>query len=372
MRSCTTECRRDFLKTTVAGGLAVMMASRFARAAQAQAAAPAAPAAPAAAGGPPKVVITNGGERTANVINALKPLEKEIKAAIGNRRVIIKPNNVSTSNQLAASHAGALDGICDFLKSIGKLDNAVIAESALGVTMDAFRNFGYIKIAEKYNIKTMDLDQDKVATVMALNENDARPHPVRVSSMMLDQVNNFIISACMLKTHDRVLCTMGIKNIVVGSALKSGGGYGGARMGSGAAFNNFNDKNIIHGGEACIGININLAMLAPMLHPSLTVIDGYQGMEGDGPLGGSPVDHKVCVASLDYLAADVVGAGLMGVGIGDLGYLSYLATSKVGESDMNKMDIIGEPVAKLARKYRWNRNSNIQLQWKTARRVTAA
>jgi uncharacterized protein (DUF362 family) len=370
MRSCSTECRRDFLKTTVAGGLAVMMASRFAHAARAQAAAPAAPAAPAVV--PPKVVITNGGERTANVINALKPLEEQIKAAIGNKRVIIKPNNVSTSNQLAASHAGALEGICDFLKSIGKLDNAVIAESALGVTMDAFRNFGYMKIAEKYNVKTMDLDNDKVATVMALNENDARPHPVRVSSMMLDQVNNFIISACMLKTHDRVLCTMGIKNIVVGSALKSGGGYGGTRMGSGAAFNNFNDKNIIHGGEACIGININLAMLAPMLHPSLTVIDGYQGMEGDGPLGGSAVDHKVCVASLDYLAADVVGAALMGVGIADLGYLTYLAAANVGVSDMTKMDIVGEPVAKLARKYRWNKNSNIQMQWKTPARVRSA
>ena len=372
MKSCSTECRRDFLKTTVAGGLAVIMANRFARAAQAQAVAPAAPAAPAAANGPSKAVITNGGLRTENVLNALKPLEKEIKAAIGNKRVIIKPNNVSTSNQLAASHKDALDGICDFLKSIGKLDNAVIAESALGMTMTAFQNFGYMGIADKYKIKTMDLDNDTISTVMALNENDARPHAVRVSSMMLDQANNFIISACMLKTHDRVLCTMGIKNIIVGSALKAGGGFGGARMGAGAAFNNFNDKNIIHGGEACIGININLAMLAPMLHPNLTVIDGYQGMEGDGPLGGTPVDHKVCVASLDYLAADVVGAKLMGVDISDLGYLSYLATTKVGESDISKMEIVGESIAKLAKKYTMNRNADMQRQWKTRARIANA
>jgi uncharacterized protein (DUF362 family) len=369
MKCCSTEGRRDFLKTTVAGGLAAVMAGRFARLAQAQAAAPAAPAAPAAAGGPSKVVITDGGLRTENVINALKPLEKEIKAAIGNRRVIIKPNNVSTNNQLAASHADALDGICDFLKSIGKLNNAVIAESALGVTMTAFKNFGYMKIADKYKIDTMDLDNDKISTVMAINESDARPHPVRVSSMMLDQANNFIISACMLKTHDRVLCTMGIKNIIVGSALKSGGGYGGTRMGTGAAFNNFNDKNIIHGGEACVAINVNLAMLAPMLHPSLTVIDGYEGMEGDGPLGGRLVAHKVCVASLDYLAADVVGAKLMGVDISNLGYLTYLASANVGTSDLAKMEIIGKPIAQLARNYQMNRNAQIQQQWKNRMRI---
>jgi len=346
-----------------------MMASRWQRAASAQAAAPAAPA-PTPAGGPSRVVITNGGQRTENVINALKPLEKEIKQAIGTRRVIIKPNNVSTTNQLAASHADALDGILDFLKSIGKLDNAVIAESALGMTMTAFQNFGYMKLADKYKVKTMDLDTDKISTVMAFSEVDAIPHPVRVSTMMLDQAHNFIISACMLKTHDRVLCTMGLKNIIVGSALKAGGGgYGGRAMGG--TFGGGNDKNIIHG-DGFRGININLAMLAPLLHPALTVIDGYQGMEGDGPLAGSPVDHKVCVASLDFLAADVVGASLMGVNPADLGYLNYLSTTNIGQWDVTKMDLVGEPIAKLAKKYQLNSSANEQLIWKTRARVAGA
>jgi uncharacterized protein (DUF362 family) len=365
------ECRRDFLKATAAGGLAAIIASRFDRAARAQAVGRAVPAAPAAGAGPSKVVLTNGGQRTANVIDALKPLEKEIKAAIGNRRVIIKPNNVSTTNQLAASHADALDGILDFLKTIGKADNAIIAESALGVTLQGFQNFGYTRLADKYKIKLVDLDQEKFNTVLAVSEVDARPHPVRVSSLLLDQAENFIISACMLKTHDRVLCTMGIKNVVVGSALKlGGGGFGGQAMGRGS-FGGGNDKNIIHG-DGYRGININLAMLAPMLHPSLTVIDGFEGMEGDGPLAGTPVNHKVCVASLDYLAADVVGAALMGVEVANLGYLYYLSTAKVGESDMTKMDIVGGPVAKLAKTYRLNRSAQQQMMWKTPARVLGA
>ena len=92
-------------------------------------------------------------------------------------------------------------------------------------------------------------------------------------------------------------------------------------------------------------------MLAPMLHPSLSVIDGFEGMEGNGPINGTPVDHRVCVVSTDYLAADTVGATLMGIDPADIGYLTYLASAKVGESDLGKMEILGEPVAKLAKKY---------------------
>jgi uncharacterized protein (DUF362 family) len=126
----------------------------------------------------------------------------------------------------------------------------------------------------------------------------------------------------------------------------------------------------MHGGGAH-GININLAMLAPLLHPSLSVIDGYQGMEGNGPVSGTAVDHRVCVVSTDYLAADSVGASLMGIAPADVGYLAYLAKAKVGEFDVSKMEIIGEPVAKLAKKYVLGTAVQNQLKWKESAKVTA-
>ena len=138
----------------------------------------------------------------------------------------------------------------------------------------------------------------------------------------------------------------------------AGGGFGGG-----------SDKPILHGGGSH-GININLAMLAPMLHPSLAVIDGFEGMEGNGPISGTRVDHRVCVVSTDYLAADTVGATLMGIDPANIGYLAYLATAKVGESDLSKMEILGEPVAKLAKKYQLGSSIDTQLQWKHAAKVT--
>jgi uncharacterized protein (DUF362 family) len=189
----------------------------------------------------------------------------------------------------------------------------------------------------------------------------------------------------MLKTHDRAVATMSIKNIVLGAALKrpnpnagrgdpagpGGPGERGGRGGRGfGGMFSGSDKPILHGGGA-YGISINLAMLAPLLHPSLSVIDGFEGMEGNGPIGGTRVDHRVCVVSTDYLAADTVGASLMGIDPADIGYLFYLAAAKVGESDVSKMEIIGEPVAKLAKKYQLGSRLESQLQWKNAAKVTA-
>jgi uncharacterized protein (DUF362 family) len=363
--------RRHFLKIGLATGAGALFAARFARAAESNAApgtpaTPQPPSAPSAA--PSKVALTNGDNRTDNIFRALKSVRKEITQSIGNRRVVIKPNNVSPTNQLAATHADALIGILEFLKSIGKLDNAIIAESAaFAATMQGFENFGYTKLADKYNIKLVDLDEEKFQTVMAFNQGDAKPRPVRVSSILANQEDNFIISACMLKTHDQAVATMSIKNIVVGAPLKlpnpnAGNGRGGRSV---------SDKPTIHGGGAR-GININLAMLAPLLHPSLSVIDGFQGMEGNGPIDGTAVDHRVCVVSTDYLAADTVGASLMGIDTADVGYLTYLAAAKVGESDLSKMEILGETIAKLAKKYQMATTIQNQLKWKDPARVTAA
>ena len=361
--------RRNFLKAGLVTSAGALISARFAHAAE-PGATPVAPATPppaaAPSAAPSKVALTNGDNRTDNIFRALKSLEKEIVQSIGNRRVVIKPNNVSTDNQLAATHSDALIATLEFLKSIGKLDNAIIAESSAGRTVQGFENFGYTKLSDKYKVKLVDLDQEKFQTIMAFNEGDAKPRAVRVSSILANQEDNFIISACMLKTHNLAVATMSIKNIVLGAPLKLPNPNAAGGRGRGGS-----DKPILHGGGSH-GININLAMLAPLLHPSLSVIDGFEGMEGDGPISGTRVDHRVCVVSTDYLAADTVGANLMGIDPADIGYLTYLAAAKMGETDLAKMEILGEPVAKFAKKYKLAPSIENQLKWKTAARVTAA
>src|SRR5690606_9271291 len=106
--------------------------------------------------------LTTGDNRADMVFRALLPYSRQIRQAIGNRRVVLKPNNVSIDIPLCATHADTLEGILEFLKSIKKLDNVVIAESAAnGPTLDGFSNYGYFRLAQKYPVKFIDLDKEE-------------------------------------------------------------------------------------------------------------------------------------------------------------------------------------------------------------------
>ena len=352
----TTNCfasRRDFLKTTVIGGAAAATAWRLPSAQAATTTAAAATAAAPKGILPSRVSLVAGDDRANIAFKSLEPFKKEIAAAIGTKRVILKPNNVIVNVPLCASHADNLEGILEFLKSIGKT-NVVIAESpANGSCKESFSNYGYNKFATKYGVRLVNLDDDKFDTVYCVDEKDFQPKACRMSRMLLDQKNNFVISAAVLKTHDIVGITLSLKNIVVGAAIKDQNGARGAR----------NDKRLTHGG-GFHGINYNLFALSAKLRPDLAVIDGYQGMEGTGPVHGTPVDQKVCIASLDWLAADRVGAELMGVDINNIGYLKYSADAgDRGQGDLSKIKIIGPPIKDHAKTYQMPRNWDKILGW---------
>lgn len=351
MKSCVHASRRDFLKTSALSGLAALAAWQMPGLAQAIAAEPATKKITS------RVALTAGPDRANNVFRGLQTFQKEISAAIGTKRVLIKPNNVAIDNHLCATHAAAIEGILEFLQSIGKTDVLIAESAASGPTLDGFANYGYNRLADKYKAKLMDLDQQGVELIYAVDENDFRPHPIRMAQPLLDP-NCFIISAAKFKTHDRVVATLSLKNIVVGAAIKDPG----FRWGSGNKAGAKNDKPLTHGG-GFRGLNYNLFALAPRLHPHLAVIDGYEGMEGNGPVSGTPVDHKVAVVSTDWLAADRLVVELMGIDFARIGYLNFCAQAGLGEADLNRIEVIGEKAAEHVKTYKLADNLEKQLIW---------
>lgn len=305
---------------------------------------------------PASAAITSGDSRADLAFRALQPYSKQIKQAIGNRRIILKPNNVSIDIPLCATHADTLEGILEFLKSIKKLDNTVIAESAAnGPTFDGFSNYGYYRLADKYPVKFVDLDKEGSEVIYVFDERDFRPHPVRFSKVLLSP-DSYIVSLAKMKTHDRTVVTLSLKNIVFGAPVKDEGFTFGKNRKEGAK----SDKSIVHGG-GFKGIHYNLYDLAPRLHPHLAVIDGFEGMEGNGPNSGTPVDHRVCVASTDWLAADRVAVELMGVDFSKIGYLNYCAQAGLGMADLGKIEIVGENLKDHIKPYKLHDNIEKQL-----------
>jgi uncharacterized protein (DUF362 family) len=355
MSSYYSGSRRRFLKTSILGGLGLAEGLSLAGAVRAQKGPPAPVGIPFVPTAPPaRVALTTGNNRADNIFRALRTFEKEIAQAIGNKLVILKPNNVSISKPLCATHADQLEGILEFLKSIRKT-NAVIAESpADGSALEAFANYGYNKFVGKYGVRLVELDKTAVDTVYCMDQSDLRPHLCRVSRMMLDP-NSFIISAAKLKTHFFTVATFSLKNVVVAAAIKEPGPKPGGEM-------DRTNRFLVHGGGVR-GIHYNLTALAPRLHPHLAVIDGFEGMEGEGPVNGTPVDHRVCVVSTDWLAADTVGAELMGLGIGKVGYLSYSAQAGLGQADLKKIEILGPALKDHIKMYKLPGDMDRLLSW---------
>ena len=340
--------RRDFLRTSVIGGVgtsligsqaAFMLFDRQEHI-------------------PASVAITTGNGRADLAFRALQSYSKQIRQAIGNRRVVLKPNNVSTEIPLCATHVDTLEGILEFLKSIRKLDNVIIAESAANApTFDGFSNYGYFKLGDKYPVKFVDLDKEGSEILYVFDEKDFKPHPVRISRVMLSP-DSYIVSVAKMKTHNLIIATLSLKNIVLGSPVKDAGFSFGPNRKEGAK----SDKSLIHGG-GFRGINYNLYDLAPRLHPHLAVIDGFEGMEGNGPSNGTPVDHRVCVVSTDWLAADRVAVELMGIDFATIGYLSFSAQAGLGVADLSKIEIVGESIANHIKHYKLHENIEKQLIW---------
>ena len=346
----TNANRRMFLKTSLLGGLAAAGAAPWSRLAAAAEEKPAKTKT--------RVAVTAGNDRADNVFRGLKPFQQEITRAIGDRRVVIKPNNVSIAIQLSATHAEGLRGILDFLKSIGKLDQAVIAESAAdGPTLEGFANYGYTRLAAKYGVKVLDLDREPFDVVHVFDQRDFRPRAVRMSRLLLDP-KSFLISAPKMKTHDQVVTTLSLKNVIFGAPIKDAGFTFGKKRKPGVK----SDKPIAHGG-GIRGLNFNLFALAQRLRPHLAVIDGFDGMEGYGPTRGTPVDHRVCVVSTDWLAADRVAVELMGIDFAKIGYLNYCADAGLGEADLKQIEVVGEPIAKHVKTYKLASNIEQQLIW---------
>ena len=178
--------------------------------------------------------------------------------------------------------------------------------------------------------------------------------PIRLAAQALDP-DAYLISCSVMKNHNMVVATLTIKNVVVGLTLGPPPGQRGAR--------GEDDKRKYHVGIRQGNINLYVAAKRMMGNWGLGIIDGYEGMEGNGPWSGTPVPHRVAVASTDFLAADRVGVECMGIDPGWPGYLNYCYQDGLGQWDLSKIDVVGARIADVQIKYSHHADVDRMLQW---------
>lgn len=298
------------------------------------------------------VSVVQGESRRTNIANALRAVDERIQPILKTKQyVLIKTNFVSTSNQLAATHVDAVHGILDYLEPRFR-GPVIIAESSAGDTMEAFESFHYNRLASERRVKLIDLNREGQFRLVPLLDADLHAAPARFAARLLDP-QAFVICSAMLKTHNAVVATLSVKNMGLGAPLHSAPGVTPA----------WNDKRIAHNGLRQTNYNLFLAAQAMRAYWGVAVIDGFEGMEGAGPTDGTRVPSRIAIASTDFIAADRVGLEAMGIDASWVGYLRYCADSGVGEYDLSRIDLRGEPIARVRRKYKLHPNIQRQLQW---------
>jgi uncharacterized protein (DUF362 family) len=301
-----------------------------------------------------KVALVEGGDRRKNITAALESIDDQIRAGLARKKyVVIKPNNVSDDNQLASTHADALRGILDYLEPRFR-GPVVIAEAAPGDTLEGFENFKYPQLAAErraQQVSLVDLNREGKYQTGTLVDYDLHIVPVRLAARLLDP-DAYVISSAMLKTHNTVVATLSVKNMVLGSPLHSAPGD-----------DRWNDKRKFHVGVR--QTHLNMVMTAQKLRPNwgLAVIDGFEGMEGNGPGSGTAVPSHLAIASTDFIAADRVGIEAMGINSAWVGYLSYCGQAGLGQFDLSKIEIAGASLASVGKRYKLHEDIEKELQW---------
>jgi len=301
------------------------------------------------------VAVVKGDERRRIVAEALAAIDNQIRPVMKRKKyVIIKVNNVSTVNQLASTHADAILGIVDYLLPRVKIP-IIIAESSAGDTMTGFDNFKYpgiVKASSARKVSLLDLNTEAKYETIPLIDFDLHIQPVRLAARLLDP-DAFIISSGILKTHNTVVATLSVKNMVLGAPLHNAPGE----------TPKWNDKRKYHTGVR--QTHYNMLLTAQKMRPywGAAVLDGFEGMEGNGPASGTPVPSRIAIASTDFIAADRVGVECMGIDPAWPGYLNYCGQLGLGNYDIAKIDVVGEKLATVRKKYQMHRDIERELQW---------
>jgi len=282
-----------------------------------------------------KASVVRAEDRATGVRNALELIHDQI--VIPDKPVMVKPNFVTTSNQLAATHVDSARATLTYLNELGVSEFIIAVGPAIGTPDSGFDNYGYRDLQKEFSVEFLDLNTDDRIPVPAFDDN-LNPQTLYMSKRLSE---SYVVSVCPMKTHNNVVVTLGLKNILVGT------------------LSGREQKVKIHKGSKAI--NLTLAKMAQHVEPDLTVIDGVVGMQGNGPIDGFAKPSNVVVASHHGIAADVVGLQVMGYKLEQVGYLRY--AMELRNLDLDDIEVVGSSINDVRVKYEDHAHIEEQLTW---------
>lgn len=241
-------------------------------------------------------------------------------------RVLVKCNMVmrKSPDAAATTHPEVARAVCAAVRALGA--TPIIGDSPGGPLSAALLKSYYsgTGLAEAAQRSGAELSLDTAQGFRAC------PEGVELKRMDITNMANSadaVISCSKLKTHGMTLMTGCVKNLF-------GCVPGTTKVEYHARFNQLNRfSNMLVDIERCV-------------RPVISVLDAVDGMEGEGPSGGTPRHIGALLVSRDAHALDSVGARLIGLEPKDVCTLAR--AMERGLLDLNKVEVVGDSVGDIA------------------------
>jgi uncharacterized protein (DUF362 family) len=246
------------------------------------------------------------------------------------KRVVLKPNLVEYHrDKVINTHPHVVAAAIELCRREGAAE-VIVAEGP-----GHWRNVEYLVAASglgdvlrHYQVPFVDLNHDEPVKRPNLGRLTGLSH--LYLSRTIDAAD-VVVSLPKLKTHHWAVATLSLKNLF---GTLPGICYGWP-------------KNELH----WRGIDNSIVDIALTRTPELAIVDGIVGMEGDGPLNGTPKPTGILVMGSDLVAVDATCCRLMQLDPEKVSYLVMGARKKLGLLAAGQILQEGETVASVAQPF---------------------
>ncbi|TRZ55498.1 DUF362 domain-containing protein [archaeon] len=282
-----------------------------------------------------KVCIAKGGSRKENIKTAVSLMEKDVEKSIrkrGKETLFIKVNSLDSSVPKACTHPEALEAALEYF--YGRFGRIIVGDNS-SCFMGGPNIYAHLK--EKFD--KMEFSNLKEFKSEELNfEMLGGNVKVRVSTLPKEA---YTISLALPKSHDNFVFTGCSKNML-GCVVENRQCVHALKAHERLFLNNMVKGNAL--------ATRNLVKTIKAAKPDLAILDGFEGMEGDGPAMGNMVEMGIALASADCVALDRTAAKLCG--FENVPYLDLCLKDGIGAQEAEIIKLGFSNIADIAKKFK--------------------
>ena len=268
-----------------------------------------------------RVALTHCAEIESGIRQALDLLG-DLGALFEKKHVAIKPNDTWASGDdvTACTQADSVQAVIRYVKKFNPQCITVSGGAGDGQTEEVFRLLGIDRVIREEEVRFFDHNLPPFRAV-ALNHGPQKE--VMINPHVLDY--DTIISLAQHKVHQYATVTLTMKNIAM--SFPAADYYGHPR------------EMVVHHHYFFEDLQSFIAGMCQRFAPRLGIIVGHPAMIGTGPIGGKTFESGIVIASTDFVAADSVGAWLLGEG--KVSHIVQAEELGLGTADRTKLAIAG-------------------------------